>query len=154
MSAVIKRCRACCACRVVQFCCCSLRAGATLIASLLFVNACLALAGEAVLMFDLGSAVATQLEGRYVPPGTKVSLQGDGRVHGGLVAVGVFELLTSLIGYWAGLRRSLVAATAFTLLQGVNTVIAVLIVLIMLLASTTTITTALAQATGACFPCS
>lgn len=99
-----------------------------------FCSACLEFAGEAVLYFDLGAAIISQLEGSYLAPGTK--LADDVRVHGALITAGVYALLASLVGFIAVIRKSLRAATIFFILQVINTVFAVAIMLIILFVGT------------------
>jgi hypothetical protein len=93
----------------------------------LLINASLAFAGEALLVFDLSSAVVSNIEGGYLPPGTK--LEGT-RVHGGLIVAGVYSLLSSLTGFYAGCRSSLRAATSFFILQVVNSFVALTVLAI------------------------
>lgn len=119
--------RNCCSCRVVQCLCFSVNAGVLTLAALNFVNACLAFAGEAALVFDLGGAVVTSISGTFLPPGTK--LEGN-TVHGGLIVVGVYSLLSSLVGFWAVCRRSLRAASLFFLSVVLSTFLACAVLVI------------------------
>lgn len=120
----------CCSCRVVQCLCCSLKFGVLFLSFVLFVNSCLAFAGEALLVFDLGAAVVAQLEGKFLPPGTKIGDTNDKQVHGALIISGLYALLSSLVGFWSVCRRSLRAATIFFLLQVLNSLVALSLLLI------------------------
>ena len=132
-----------CSCAVVQCLCCSLKAGVLFLASLLFINASLAFAGEAMLAFDLASAVVSTLAGGFLSPGTKV--EGSG-VHGGLIVAGVYSLLSSLAGFWAVCKSSLRAATTFFILQCLNTFVALAVLVITWMTGTFGLPTILAQA--------
>lgn len=91
--------------RVATFCCgCSLRAGVLLVAALDFINAVLSFSGEAALYSPLLVTISAQTSG-YLPPGVAVD---DPRIKAGLVAVGLYMLLASVIGFLAATRRQLI----------------------------------------------
>lgn len=121
--------RQCLGCRVQQCCCCSLRFGIIFISIVLLVNACLCFAGEAVLFFDLAAAITSQLEGKFLEPGKKLS--EDGRVHGGIIFVGLYTFFNAFIGFFAAARRSYRAAYTFFVLIVLDTVLAIAIVVIL-----------------------
>lgn len=137
--------RACCSCRVVQCLCCSIPAGVLFLSIVLLVNACLAFAGEALIAFDLSSAVVSTLEGRYLPPGTKLA---GTSVHGGLIVAGVYTLLSSFAGFFAVCRRSLRAATAFFITTVLNTFLALVVLLITWMTGSLEVPTILANVPG------
>ena len=112
----------CCSCAVVQCLCCSLRAGVLTLAAVSFVNACLAFAGEALLVFDMAGGVAALMGGGVPAPGTAL---GGARLHGALIAAGVFSLIAALAGFAAGCCRSLRAASLFFVMQAGNAAAAV-----------------------------
>lgn len=138
-------CRSCCTCRVVQCLCCSLPAGVLTLASILFINACLAFSGEAMLVFDMGQAVVTTLAGNFLPPGTK--LEGT-KVHGGLIVAGLFSLISSLAGFWAVCRRSLRAASLFFISTTLGAVIGLALLVTTWMTGSIGISTVLANAPG------
>ena len=112
----------CCSCAVVQCLCCSLRAGVLTLAGVSFVNACLAFAGEALLVFDLAAGVAAAVGDGVPAPGEAL---GGTPLHGALIAAGIFSLIAALSGFAAGCCRSLRAASLFFVMQAANAAAAV-----------------------------
>lgn len=129
-------------CRVVQCLCCSLRCGVLFLSIVLFINACLAFAGEALLVYDFAAAISLNIEGTYLPPGTKL---GDSRIHGALIFAGVYSLMSALSGLIAVFFRSLIAANIFLVAQIINTSIALIIMIIAWITSTVTTSIVLAN---------
>ncbi len=98
-----------CSFEVKSFCCgCKLSLGVYFISIFALVNASLAFAGEAALYAGLATAIAEQAEGRYLPPGTKIT---DSSVQGGLIAVGLYMLVMCVAGFIAACRRAVWAST-------------------------------------------
>ena len=95
----------------------------------MLVNGSLALAGEALIVFDLSAAIVAALEQSFLPPGTTLTTEGA-RVHGALITAGLYSLLSSFVGLWAVCRRSLRAATIFFVLQVINTAVALALLVI------------------------
>lgn len=89
-----------------------------------------------MLYFDLGAAVVAQLEGQYLPPGTKVSGPG----HAALITTGVYSLLASLTGFASilgPLHSRLRWSTIFFITQIINSIFALGIVLITVMSGST-----------------
>jgi hypothetical protein len=116
------------ACRVDRFCCCSLKTGVLLLSCLSFVNACLAFAGEAALYLGMLTAVTSQAEGAYLPPGTKI--EESLPIQGSIIALGLYALVSSILGFVAALRQNYCAATALYVMTWVDVVLSVAILVI------------------------
>jgi len=130
MAASAARRRCACSLDLERFCCCSLEVGVFATTLLLFVNSCLAFAGEAALYLGLLSAVAAQVTGTELKPGEPLS-RG---VHGVLIGLGLYALLGAGFGAAALWRRSVPAATGLFVVMSVDVVLSIAVALISVLA--------------------
>jgi hypothetical protein len=106
----------------------SIETGISLITLYLFINACLAFAGEAALYFGFLSAMSLQITGTSIPPGTPLS-QG---LHQLLIGLGFYALLGSIFGLFALLKRNLRFAQALYVVLIVNFCLSLVMVCISL----------------------
>jgi hypothetical protein len=130
MAASAARRRCACSLDLDRFCCCSLEVGVFATTLLLFVNSCLAFAGEAALYLGLLSAVASQITGSELKPGEPLS-RG---VHGVLIGLGLYALLGAGFGAAALWRRSVPAATGLFVVMTVDVVLSIAVASISFLA--------------------
>jgi hypothetical protein len=117
--------------RLERFCCCSLEVGVALTTLLLFVNACLAFAGEAALYLGLAGAVAAQVTGALLPPGSPLASYG---LHGVLIGLGIYALAGAIFGAVALARRSARAAVGLYVVMYVDVVLSIAVAVISWLA--------------------
>jgi hypothetical protein len=96
----------------------------------LFINACLAFAGEAALYFGLLSAVSLQVTGHSIPSGTALS-KG---LHQLLIGLGAYALLGAIFGFFALLKRNLRLAQGLYIVLIVSVVLSAVIAVISLFA--------------------
>ena len=97
----------------------------------LFINACLAFAGEAALYFGLLSAISFQITGHSIPPGTSLS-RG---LHQLLISLGAYALLGALFGFFALIKRNLRSAQGLYIVLVVTVVLSTIMAIISLFAS-------------------
>jgi hypothetical protein len=96
----------------------------------LFINACLAFAGEAALYFGLLSAISLQVTGNPIPSGTALS-KG---LHQLLIGLGAYALLGAIFGFFALLKRNLRFAQGLYIVLIVSVVLSAVIAVISLFA--------------------
>lgn len=96
----------------------------------LFINACLAFAGEAALYFGLLSAIAFQISGQSIPQGTSLS-RG---LHQLLISLGAYALLGALFGFFALIKRNLRSAQGLYIVLVVTVVLSAIMAIISLFA--------------------
>lgn len=97
----------------------------------LFINACLAFAGEAALYFGLLSAIAFQITGHSIPPDTSLS-RG---LHQLLISIGAYALLGAIFGFFALIKRNLRSAQGLYIVLVVTVVLSTIMAIISLFAS-------------------
>jgi hypothetical protein len=91
-------------CRVTQCCCCSLRVGVALIATLCFIDAILGFTGSAALFGGALDLLSVMAENGQIPNFGKID-NLDPRLHAGFIVFGVWFLITSILGYVAVCRN-------------------------------------------------
>lgn len=96
----------------------------------LFINACLAFAGEAALYFGLLSAISLQVTGHAITSGTALS-KG---LHQLLIGIGAYALLGAIFGFFALLKRNLRFAQGLYIVLIVSVVLSAVIAVISLFA--------------------